>query len=182
MEQRHLEMKEQALRKWWIAGFAAVLLVGCGGSGGDAGGGGGGGGGGGVDTSFRTSLTNTTNVQLMFLSGMNRRAEGSLYAELGFVRMQSGSADIVPSGAPAANPRFALDGYTLNSVDFSLDLEATSAYKTYTELPLRVDRLFTELADGTTSVTYSGPPVEFTPYFPLDATLYPGRSVGVSLS
>lgn len=171
------------MRKWWIAGFAAVLLVGCGGSGGgtDAGGGGGGGGGGGVDTSFRPSLGDTTNVQFAFLSGQNRRAEGSLYAELGFLRMQAGSADIVPSGAPVANPRFALDGYTLNSADFSLILDEASAYRTYTELPLRVDRLFTELADGSTSTTYSGPPVEYTPYFPLDATLYRGRSISLSI-
>lgn len=171
------------MRKWWIAGFAAVLLVGCGGSGSDsgAGGGGGGGGGGGVDTSFRTSLSSTSNVQIAFLSGQNRRAEGSLYAELGYVRFQSGSADVVPSEAPAANPRFALDGYTLNSVDFSFNLPTNTAFKTYTEMPLRVDRMFTELADGTTSAIFSGPPVEFNPYFALDATVYPGRSTGVAI-
>jgi hypothetical protein len=95
--------------------------------------------------------------------------------------MQNGSADVVPGGATGSKLQFALDGYTPNSVDFSLEVDPGLPWKAFTQLPVRVDRMFIERAGGTLDSVYGGPSVEFTPYFPLDATLYAGRSTSVAV-
>lgn len=177
-----METQEHALRNWWI-GFvaAAVLVAGCGGSGGGGVAGGGGGGGGPAPTPvFRTALPAGAGVSVLFISGQGRRAEGSLVADLGFIRMQNGTGDIVPTGAAANQLRFPLDGYAISSVDFTLELPGEATTRAYTELPIQLDRMGLETATGSTSWVFNGPPVTLGS-FPLDATLMPGRNTSVAI-
>lgn len=172
------------MRKWWIGFVAAALVVGCGGGstgGGTSGGGGGGGGGG---STFATNLGASTDVQFLFLTGDSRRSPGSEYAEMGLIRLQNGPGDVIPSTSSGTPIRAQLDGYTINSFNFSVTLPAGTNSKTFTEFPLRIDRIFDEQADGSQVQVFpagGGAPFEVSPAIPVDVTLFPGRQVSLAV-
>jgi hypothetical protein len=167
--------------KWMLGVGTAVLLVGCGG------GGGGetatsGGNGGLVDRSIPTvKLGSKAEVQIVFLSGQGRRDEESQVAVFNRLQFQNDENDFAPSldQLPLPEVKVQLDGYTLNSRTFSVDMPFGESVRIFSEMPFEIERI--EDSNGNTLT--SGSPAFLTEIpFNADVICYAGRQSTVSLS
>jgi hypothetical protein len=183
---RARRLEERVLKKALIGLAVVAFAIGCsnGGGGTTTGGGVTGGGvtgggvtGGGTGLPAPTvNLGTSTNAKIQYLSGQGRRAVGSQFAILDIIRVQNGDADVAPVDQNTSTLNVQLDGYTINSFDFSVQVPAGTPSKTYTQFPLRVERILQENATGGQTTVYPGPSV-LLGTFPVNFTAFPGRDV-----
>lgn len=155
-------------------------MVGCGGAGDGGGGTTGGGPGGGTGGAFSVNLPASTDVQVLYLSGDNRRSPGSQYVELGLIRLLNSDTDFIPPTQSGSPIRLQLDGYSINSYNFAVTLPTGTPFKTYNMFPLRIDRVLEEDAAGDLTQVFLGP-FETVPALDVDFTLFPGRQVSLAV-
>jgi hypothetical protein len=174
--------EERVLKRALIGLAVLAFAIGCsngdGGSttGGGVTGGGVTGGGGGTPSAPTVNLGASTNAKIQFLSGQGRRAVGSQFAIMDVIRVQNGPGDVAPIDQNTSTMNVQLDGYTINSFDFSIQVPEGTPSKTFTEFPLRVDRILEENSTGGQTEVYAGPSI-LLGTFPVNFTALPGRDV-----
>jgi hypothetical protein len=184
-------MQEFALKKWWILFAASAVVVGCAGGVGSTSSTTGGAGTGttGTGTTGTTglptrsvplvNLPNTlAEVRVSFLSGQGRRAPGSQFAKLNFLRMRIGGNDIIPTEFNGSTDgiNVQLDGFTTNKYGFGQSITAT---KTYQLMNFDVTNMYEEQLDGTLSQLFAGSfPIT---NIPVNAPVVPGRQTNINI-
>ncbi len=180
------------MRNWWIAFLAGAVVVGCAGgtstsvsttsgSGTSAG-----------TTSGSTSgttgrvvpnvvlPTNTSLVNVLFLSGQGRRSPGSQYAQLNNIRLLNGPLNQIPTDITGSldGINTKLDGFTVNTYSFTQTVG--SGLTDFTGLQFLVNRIREEQGDGSLSTVYNGPSVTL-PEFPVNVKITAGRASTVQI-
>lgn len=167
------------LRNWCFALIAGVIVVGCGGGGsgevlpppsttGDG---------------FPTVvLGNAADVQIVYLSGQGRRAPGSQYAVIDEIRVQNSDSQFIPVQATDSSVRVQLDGYTVNTYNFTRTFPPNVAFETYSQFPFAVSRVDQEGQGGNTTTIFSGPTFRVQPPFDLNFRIFPGRQTSVTIN
>ncbi len=166
----------------------AAAIIGCGGGGGDNGTTGTTGTTGSTERSVPTvNLAQNGLVNVTFLSGADRRAPGSQIAVIKKVEFLNGVTNVIPDTQNVVDQPISvlLDGYTINSRQFSVSFDATTPVQTFTEFPFEVAQLQEEdptAPNGIRDLT-SANSVAIQPSQPFDVDLkvYPGRQTSLQV-
>lgn len=174
------------MRKWWIAFMAGAVIVGCAGGNGETGSGSTGSGAtvGGSTTGGRVVPTvnlpqTNAGVNVVFLTGLGRRAPFDLYAKLGNIRFSNGELDKIPGEITGSldGTNLKLDGFT--TVGYLFSQNTATASSSYANLEMMLMGMSEEDFNGNLT-PLSGSALTL-PNLPVDLNLAAGRVVSAQV-